>query len=391
MKKVALLMLGISNISGGGGAERQFSDFFDYYTNYDYKRFKLFLITDYTSLKQLQSIGRLKNQDNVILLPSYTSNKINFLMWNLFIFPILYKNKIDVLHITIPSYFYLPFLYLLNFMPKRLKPKIILNAIDCTISYNYFNKNPENSTNQLNVYKAYFKYIKLDAIYSWYEHFKKIFDSHSELFIKKPYTESTKYCFANLELFKPIKKEKNIIFAGRLIEQKQPLMFVNAIKKISEVHPEIFNQGWKFYIYGKGILEDAIKAEIVKFKLQDKLILTHSSNMNTVLSKSMVFISTQNLENFTSLSMLEAMACGNVIISRDVGQTNYFVKDGINGFLLKNDTPDILAETIFEYTSHFNKYKHMGQESVKLATEVHNIENFTRELELFWDRVVSNV
>ena len=44
--------------------------------------------------------------------------------------------------------------------------------------------------------------------------------------------------------------------------------------------------------------------------------------------------------------MNEAMAAGNVIIARDVGQTNLFVKDSLNGLLLKSDNPTGLADAI---------------------------------------------
>lgn len=385
MKRVALLMLGIDDISGGGGAERQFSSFFDNYTKYDNKKFELFLITDKSSLNKLRSIGNCPNTKNIIILPNLKNSKLNFLIWNMLLIPKLLKYNINLLHITLASYLYLPFLYILNIF-KNFSIKIILNLTDCTISYNYFKNNPENSTGQLDVYKTYFNHIKIDGIYSWYEHFRNTFRDKQNIFKNKPYIESAKYCFTDFSDCEISIKENIIVYAGRLIEHKQPFMFLKAIDKINKENNSLLKD-WEIEIYGKGILEEPLKKYINDNNLNKIVTIKYNSNLKDIFAKSKLFVSTQNLENFTSLSMLEAMACGNIIISRDVGQTNYFVKNKVNGFLLEKDTIENLSEIISEFLKNEKKYLFMHNQSIKIAREVHNINNFTQDIESYWQNI----
>lgn len=389
MNKIALLMLGIGDISGGGGAERYFSSFYDYYQKNIEKKFHLYFITDQNSFSKLKALGYFKDNSNVIVLPSFSNNKINFFLWNLKIIPTLIKYKIDLIHIPLASYFYIPFLYIIG-LCKSLRVKIVLNLTDCTISHNYFTSNPEDSTKQLGVYKAYFKYLKIDGIYSWYKHFKEVFEKRNDIFKIKPLIESTSYCFTDLTSCILQEKENIIIYAGRLIEHKQPMMFLKAINQINKYEPKIL-KSWQVKVFGKGMLESNLKQYVKENHLENIVELTHSSKMNDKFAKSKIFVSTQDLENFTSLSMLEAMACGNAIISRNVGQTDYFVKNGLNGFLLEEDTTECLASKIKLYIKNEQEYKYMSLESINIAKNVHTIENFTLDIELFWEKVLKNV
>ena len=389
MKQIALIMLGISDISGGGGAERFFSSFYDSYQKNIDKKFHLYFITDQNSFSKLKALGYFIDSSNVILLPSFSNNKINFLLWNLKIIPTLIKYKIDLIHIPLASYFYIPFLYVIGLF-KSLRVKIVLNLTDCTISHNYFTSNPDDSTKQLGVHKAYFKYLKIDGIYSWYKHFKEVFEKRNGIFKIKPLIEATSCCFIDLTSCVPQEKENTIIYAGRLIKHKQPMMFLKAINQINKYEQEIL-KSWQVKVFGKGILESNLKQYIKENNLENIVELTHSSKMNDEFVKSKIFVSTQDLENFTSLSMLEAMACGNVIISRNVGQTDYFVKNGINGFLLEEDSLECLASKITFYIKNEQEYKYMSSESINIAKNVHTVENFTLDIELFWEKVLKNV
>ena len=86
--------------------------------------------------------------------------------------------------------------------------------------------------------------------------------------------------------------------------------------------------------------------------------------------------------------MNEAMAAGNAIISRDVGQTNLFVKDAINGLLLKQDNETGMADAMEYYIRHPEMHDQMGRESVKLTKEVHTFDNFKKQIESFWGRTL---
>jgi glycosyltransferase involved in cell wall biosynthesis len=87
--------------------------------------------------------------------------------------------------------------------------------------------------------------------------------------------------------------------------------------------------------------------------------------------------------------MAEAMAKGNAIVSRNVGQTWFFVKDGINGLLIKNDTPAALADELERIIKDPAKVKTMGEESMKLLNTVHTFNNFAPQIEEYFDDMIA--
>ena len=68
MKRVALYLSGVHDISGGGGAERFFADFFTIYQNHPNRKFELFFFCDESTFKALQNVDKLKGINNVVLL-----------------------------------------------------------------------------------------------------------------------------------------------------------------------------------------------------------------------------------------------------------------------------------------------------------------------------------
>ena len=55
MANIAFFIYGIGDLSGGGGAERFFADFFEKYIKTDNTKFKVYYITDKDSFLHLNS------------------------------------------------------------------------------------------------------------------------------------------------------------------------------------------------------------------------------------------------------------------------------------------------------------------------------------------------
>ena len=129
---------------------------------------------------------------------------------------------------------------------------------------------------------------------------------------------------------------------------------------------------------------DLIKM-IDQYKLNHILSLKTNGNLEEVFPYTSCYVSTQDYENFPSLSMMEAMACGNAVISRNVGQTSLMVKDEQNGLLLKEDTPEGLAEMLKKYIkSSDEQHLSMQKESIRIVEEVHTPTSFISQIEDFW-------
>ena len=379
MKNVAIIMLGISEWFGG--AERQFADTYDSFQKKKDKKINLFFIVDDLSMSHLNDVGKLKYKNNLIILPNFSkfSNKTKITLWTLLVLINIHRKRIDLLHIGLPSISYLPLLYLINLTPKFIfDTKLVFNATGARVSHIYKNLPSRDA------YKMYIDNIKFDGVFSWYEHFKKVFKNNKNFIKNNTQIVTAKYCFANMEKFKPLPKENNIVWAARLTDSKKPLMFIEAVYVFKSMYLNEVTRKWNFFMYGKGELEGEVSLKIEEYGLQDMISLRFTNMMNEVFGKSKCFVSTQELENFTSLSMLEAMASGNAILSRNVGQTEHFVKNGINGFLLHEDTAHNLAYYLNEFIMNYSEYRNMHVESENIAKNIHNVDNFLNDIQSFW-------
>jgi len=162
-------------------------------------------------------------------------------------------------------------------------------------------------------------------------------------------------------------------------------MLPQAVKLLVD---ENFDFGaWRFEIYGEGELKREIEDYILQNKLAGFVKLMGNGTMEDIFPRSRCFVSTQDYENFPSMSMMEAMYYGNAIIARHVGQTELMVENGKNGYLLREDTVKCLASTIKEFLEKPSAHTAMGEESKRLTREVHTYPNFRKQAEAFWANV----
>lgn len=401
---VAFLIIGIPNLLGSGGAERFFADFFEVYNNQTQAKRNLFFLSD--DLSNLVNVGKFRdhknhlikirvNRDNFFTRQQYrfTALKQHILFLNELInfLPLLFllkQRKIKILHMPLFEDKEFHLLKWFNLLPSFIRPKLVINIVDCRIPYYYFSDKREHSYASKANYYRLFNFIKIDAIYSWYELFrqfaeeKKIIKSNPPITTIKSRFTLTDY----LPLQEIEKKENLIIFAGRLDEQKNPLFFLKAIKIFTET---IQNSGFKFMIFGKGYLEESINTFISENNLQNFVSLSYTSDLPSVLKKSTCFVSTQEYENFPSLAMAEAMACGNIIVARNVGQTNLFVKENRNGYLLEEDNEANLAKQFLRLTKlDRSQLFEMCKASIEVLKVEHTTESFIKQTDTFWDSVM---
>lgn len=282
------------------------------------RAFEVHFIAGEITVQRLQEVGRLAQQDRVVGLP----NAWPFVgRWSeaRVLLKVCRSLGIDLLHIGLVSPAYLPFLWLLGRLERNERPRISITVTNCSLAHRYFEIFPEGGLNQLKVnwlFRLFFNTVQLDGIYSWYEVFTKRFAKG--VLPSKPAVVTARYCFVDTRRFRPAEtKDKRILYAGRLIRRKRPLFFVEAVRRALEAAPDIF-VAWRFEIYGKGPLEQVVRHAIREAGLENRITLSHSATMDAVLAKSMAFVSVQDFENFTSLAMLEAMAAGNAVISRNV-------------------------------------------------------------------------
>lgn len=386
-RRLALVLLNAPDLSGGGGTERRFGSLYDHYQRTHATRYDCYFVTDERSLARLQATGRLFDERRVICMPSFSGRSKIFraLMMTLHLVRILLRRRIDVAHFCLPRLVYLPALALLCRLPHKFRPQLTMGIVNCSMAHLLTDQHLAQCSADVRRHRLLFKSVTFDGIFTWYRLFKQVTSSTSIL-RGDPVVYVAATSFADLDRpRRPLHRERLVVFAARMIPQKRPLMFVDAVwraRQLADLH------GWRFAMYGQGPLEADVQHQIRRRDLGDVLHLTHSANMCSVFARSAVFVSTQDFENYPSLSMLEAMIHGNAIVARAVGDTEVFVKDGENGLLATEDTSEGIAKALVTILNAPDRLRTLGQASMHRAARVHTIDNFVTGIEGFWDSVL---
>jgi glycosyltransferase involved in cell wall biosynthesis len=399
--RVALVLPWLFDIAGGGGAERQFGDVFDMYPAHPGRSFDLNLVTDPLSLVRLRAAGRIREgAHNIIevdlrrdwervwqaggaakwaMLADATARQLAAIL----------SHRFAIVHFPMLGLHKLPLLLALSALPRPLRPAISINILDCALGPHLSDRVAVPAPASLRTHVFAFRWVALDGVLSWYEEFKRAALAQNIL-RSRPYVHAARYCFCDAARFRPGAQRRDVVvFAARMIDIKRPLFFVEGVRLATQLAPELLAR-WEIRMYGRGPLEEAVREAITSAGLDGKIVLDYTADMAPVLATTRVFVSTQDLENFTSLAMLEAMAAGNAIVARPVGQTHYFLRHRVNGLMMDEDTPMGLAKALVELLGQPATIDRLGRESRRLATEEHTATHFLGELDAYWAEVVAH-
>lgn len=166
---------------------------------------------------------------------------------------------------------------------------------------------------------------------------KKYIKKHEKLSI-------TPCAFTDLNDFKSIKKENIMIFLSRLVKGKNVELFLDAVILARDFLNE---KKYKIVIAGDGELKSYIEERVQNEGLKDMVILPGYVDSKDYFPQANVFMSLQNINNYPSQSLLEAIACGCYIIATNIGDTKTIVKDNF-GVLCEYDAKAI-AQLMIEY------------------------------------------
>jgi glycosyltransferase involved in cell wall biosynthesis len=382
MANVAFLFSGVNGLAGGGGAERFFSGFFEDY-NVSGPKHKLFFISDKSSVENFNQIGSLRNRERILtykLMHNRFKDSLEFAQ----MVKLIVQHNIKLIQVPLYGVQYYSLLKRLDKLPSAIRPKIVITIVDSFVPHHYLLKN--DRYNFAGVFGGLFNTINIDSVVCWNELFKE-FAEKNNIIKSKPQIFPITSRYSVKEFDRSVKKKNHILYAGRFTTAKRPLMFVEALKMLKQRNPAIMD--WKCFMYGKGYQEQEIIEKINTYGLNDLITVSHNADLTRVFEESKCFVSTQDYENFPSLSMNEAMAAGNAIIARNVGQTSLFVKHKVNGLLCEPDNEEGLANAIEEYIQRPEQHENMAKESIRLTEEVHTFKNFKTQIELFWDKTLN--
>jgi glycosyltransferase involved in cell wall biosynthesis len=144
-------------------------------------------------------------------------------------------------------------------------------------------------------------------------------------------------------------------------------------------------------IVAEGTMKSAIREFIGKNNLTDKVrIMGRVSNaeLPAILNCSDIYIS-PSFSDGTSLSLLEAMACGMGIVVTDVPAITEWVS-GDNGFVVPRKNTGQITAALQEYYSNRNLIAKHGEKNIKIAKERADWDNNYKKLKEIYNRLKAN-
>lgn len=175
-------------------------------------------------------------------------------------------------------------------------------------------------------------------------------------------------------------KEKSIVAAGRLSEQKNFKLLIEAFSKIAPDFPE-----YDLKIFGKGPLEQDLREYAAEKGVGDRVnFMGYVDNMPEQLEKASLFVLSSNFEGMPN-ALMEAMALGLPCVSTDcpVGGPRFLIKDGENGLLVPVGDAEKMTEAIRSILSDLASAKEMG-DNARNIQQILSPDNIYGE----WEKII---
>lgn len=183
--------------------------------------------------------------------------------------------------------------------------------------------------------------------------------------------------------------DRNIILVPRRLVPKNGVIYaVYAANELIKLGVKNF----RMLIAGDGNEALKIKKYISDNKLDDYVILMGSVPHNEILeyfevSKIVLIpsINSNDVEEATSISALEGMACGKIVIASKIGGLKEIIDNGENGFLVTAKDYNNLADNILKVMQmNKSKYERISLNARKTIEQNYGNDNHTKEYVKFF-------
>lgn len=146
----------------------------------------------------------------------------------------------------------------------------------------------------------------------------------------------------------------------------------------------------KFLLIEKGSEEAKLRRLAESLGVSDSVEfvgLVPHHELPSYLTLADVYVST-SLSDTTSVSLLEAMACGLPVVVTDSGDSRKWVETGQNGFIIPVKTPRLLAEKIVYLLNKKEVREKMGKANRQLVAEKANYEKEMNKMLRLYEQVM---
>lgn len=174
-----------------------------------------------------------------------------------------------------------------------------------------------------------------------------------------------------LEISKTTKKDKIMVFASRMIEEKNPKLLLDAVDLIKD---EFLNSGYIIKICGDGPLEENIKKRLSSGWYGESVQFLGRQDMLQIVPQGRVFFSLQENENYPSQSLLEAISCGCFCIATDCGDTGRIVKEEF-GMMVPKNAQQLAKAILHSISLSDEQYREIENSAKQFAEKTFDPQN----------------
>jgi len=166
-------------------------------------------------------------------------------------------------------------------------------------------------------------------------------------YVEKTYVAPCRFCdkafFRKFNFSTPSRRKNIVGFVGRLSWEKGIMMFVKSIPHIASRRSDV-----SFLIVGDGPFKDQVLQEIIASKVQDRVVMIPWTNkVETYLKKMKLLVLPSMFEGYGAV-VVEAMACGTLVLVTPIPALASLLEKGNTAFLLHSLNVKHLTQRVLE-------------------------------------------
>jgi glycosyltransferase involved in cell wall biosynthesis len=150
--------------------------------------------------------------------------------------------------------------------------------------------------------------------------------------------------------FDKSKKSINILFVGRLVEQKDPISFIKACKYINDLNIPVH-----YTMIGDGPLKSQVEKLVMELDIRNIEIMGQVSHYEVLKAyENTDILILPSREEAMSLVILESVSRGIYVITTDASANGRLIEEGVNGSFVPYGQPKNISQTVADF--YYNKY-----------------------------------
>jgi glycosyltransferase involved in cell wall biosynthesis len=179
-----------------------------------------------------------------------------------------------------------------------------------------------------------------------------------------------------------------ILFAGRLTEQKRADCFLRSLRQLADTRPDLEFKG---IVAGDGPLRARLEGLADQLSLRPRYceFLGEVGDLKSLYLKSDVLLLTSEWEGSPNV-VLEAMSAGLPVVATRVGGVPELVQDGENGFLTQSEDVDSIVRSLIRLSENAALRNSMGMAGREKVLQRHTAERLGERLLKMYRTLVSD-